>query len=132
MNKTVFFILYFTLSVIAIAMADDYVAKIPTTSNVWYYRSPMITALNPYGELPSVEFITDKIVLTPEGDNWSKFVRRVKLAFDTPDKKYPLYNPENGQIIGSFSPMEYYAIQYSAWRAAELYYTTNGAEATAP
>lgn len=112
---------------------------------ITYRRTPVITAQNPLGGIPSVDFVTEQVKLYPDGQTVASFLRRVSLlSTEFEGKKIPFINPIDGAIIGYVTTDQYYAISLSLFILAEkkadkqvgfltsdpttICYTTNGAD----
>lgn len=101
-------------------------------SVVEYIRWPFISVTNQYGQSPEIEFTSEKVKLYPDGNVLKTFNRRTRLKMsDYAGKKLPLYNPDTGEQIGTYTPEQYYAMTYSMSILSEnaadsACYTTNG------
>lgn len=87
---------------------------------VSYLRMPLATIDNPYVGFPSINMVTEKLSLYPDGSNRSEFVRRISVAYtDFYGKKFPLYDPYNGSQLGTVDGDTLYALVYSTWVLGE-------------
>lgn len=97
-----------------------------------YIRFPRIEASNPLNGDITMEFTSEKVKLFPTGDVLKTFNRRTKLKIsDYVGKQLPLYSPQTGEQIGTYTPEQYYAMTYSMSILSEnaadnICYTTNG------
>lgn len=85
-----------------------------------YRRMPSATISNQLNQPPSIEMVTETVRLYPDGATQREFLRRVNVGYmDFIGKKYPLYNPSNGEQIGTVDGDTLYSLLYSTWILGE-------------
>ena len=79
---------------------------------------------NNLGESPKLAFTTETVKVYPDGETKRTFKHRVNLnsgEYLGRNVQIPLLNPQTGEQIGeqTFTPEQYYAINYSLYIFAE-------------